>query len=282
MSIGYFNGAFIPVDEKVIPIDERGHNFGDGVYEVIRVYNGTPFLMTEHLERLVRSAQAIRLPMTQSVAELEALIREGLEKSGLPEAEVYLQVTRGVAKRQHLFPDVPVSIAMTIREARQLPAEKRESGVAVTLMDDERWANCFIKSLNLLPNVLAKQAATDAGFYEAVLVRDGIITEGSSCNVFAVKDGVVYTAPANKKILHGITRAALFQLAQDLGIEMRETEMTPDFLLGADEAFLSSTSMEALAVTRVDQQTIGDGKPGAITRKLHTAYRNLCAQATGQ
>ncbi|ASS74703.1 D-amino-acid transaminase [Tumebacillus algifaecis] len=273
MAIGFINGEWIPVDQAVLPIDERGHNFGDGVYEVIRVYQGTPFKMREHLVRLEKSAEAILLTMNYSIDELEALIAEGLAKTGLQEASVYLQVTRGIAKRVHLFPDVPASTTMTIRPATDLPATVREKGVQVTLVEDERWKNCYIKSLNLLPNVVAKQKATDAGFYEAVFVRDGIVLEGSSCNVFLIKDGVLITPPANRFILHGITRATLLEIAKEIGVPMEEKEFGPDELLAADEAFLSSTSMEVLPIVEIDGKQIGAGIPGTISRDLHKNYR---------
>lgn len=279
MAIAFFNGTWISPEELVIPIDERGHNFGDGVYEVIRVYNGVPFTMREHLERLEKSAEAIRLKMDYTIEQFEDLILEGLQKSGLKEAAVYLQVTRGVALRLHNFPNVPSSTSMTIREAKPLPQEYRDNGVKTLLLEDERWKNCFIKSLNLLPNILAKQAAADQGCFEAILVRDGVITEGSSCNVFVAKGGTLYTAPATNKILHGITRAKLLELAAELNIPVREEEFTPDFLLSADEVFLSSTSMEAMPVVQIDDTKIGTGKPGEITNRLRDAYRALYLEA---
>jgi len=275
MAIAFFNGKWISPEELVIPIDERGHNFGDGVYEVIRVYNGVPFTMREHLERLEKSAEAIRLTMNYTVEQFEELIREGLQKSGLKEASVYLQVTRGIATRIHSFPDVPSSTSMTIREAKPLPQEYRDNGTKALLLEDERWKNCYIKSLNLLPNVLAKRTAADQGCFEAILVRDGLVTEGSSCNVFAIKDGTIYTAPATHKILHGITRAKLLELAAKMDIPVVEEEFTPDFLKSADEVFLSSTSMEAMPVVQIDDTQIGNGKPGTITNRLAEAYRAL-------
>jgi D-alanine transaminase len=273
MAIGFINGEWIPVDQAVLPIDERGHNFGDGVYEVIRVYQGVPFKMREHLVRLEKSSEAIMLTLPYAVEEMEALILEGLQKTGLQEASVYLQVTRGIAARAHLFPDVPPSVTMTIRPAADNLASKRETGVKVTLVDDERWKNCYIKSLNLLPNVIAKQKATNEGYDEAVFVRDGVVLEGSSCNVFLVKDGVLITPPANRYILHGITRATLLEIAQELCIPAEEKEFGPDLLLSADEAFLTSTSMEVMPITEIDGKQIGSGVPGEIAKKLHAAYR---------
>ncbi|MFD2169270.1 D-amino-acid transaminase [Tumebacillus lipolyticus] len=274
MAIGFINGQWIPVEQAVLPIDERGHNFGDGVYEVIRVYQGVPFKMREHLERLLKSAEAILLKLPYTIEELEALIAEGLAKTELQEAAVYMQITRGIATRVHLFPDVPASTTMTIRPAADIPSNVREAGINVTLVEDERWKNCYIKSLNLLPNVIAKQKAKDQGFYEAVFVRDGIVLEGSSCNIFLVKDGVLITPPANRFILHGITRATLLDIASSLQIPVEEKEFGPDLLLSADEAFLTSTSMEVMPIIAVDNQPIGTGKPGEISLKLHAHYRD--------
>lgn len=275
MALAFFNGEFLPIDSLVIPIDERGHQFGDGVYEVIKVYNGKPFLMREHLVRLENSAKAIRLAMPYSIEQLEELIQEGLTRADLPDAHVYLHITRGIAPRLHSFPDVPPAISMTLRKAKSLSDDLFNTGIKVALLEDERWLNCYIKSLNLLPNILAKQTAADRGCYEAVLVRDGYVTEGSSTNAYAVKDGVVYTHPANKRILHGITRAAVLQVAAELGIEVREEAFTPEFLQAADEAFITSTTSEVLAIVQANDKVIGSGKPGPIVQRLHAKFREL-------
>ncbi|PWK09039.1 D-amino-acid transaminase [Tumebacillus permanentifrigoris] len=275
MTLAFFNGEFLPTDSLVIPIDERGHQFGDGVYEVIKIYDGTPFLMREHLVRLENSAKAIRLEMPYSIERFEELIQEGLTRAQLRDAQVYVQITRGIATRLHSFPDVPPSTSMTFRPSKSLTEETFNTGIKVALLEDERWYNCYIKSLNLLPNILAKQAAADRGCFEAVLVRDGYITEGSSTNTYAVKDGVVYTHPANKRILNGITRAAVLQVAQESGIEVREEAFTSEFLLAADEAFLTSTTAEVLAITHVDDTVIGTGTPGPVVRQLHAKFRKL-------
>jgi D-alanine transaminase len=281
MAIGFFNGEFIPVEQQVVPIDERGHNFGDGIYEVIKVYNGEPFLMREHLERMDASAKAIRLEMPYTIEELEGLIREGVQRSGLPNCDVYIQITRGIATRLHAFPkDTPAAVAMTIRESRPVPPQYWEDGIGIMLLVDERWVNCYIKSLNLLPNILAKQTASDNGYYEAVFFRDGFITEGSSTNAFAIKDGKLYTTPATKRILHGITRTAVLKLANELNVPVVEEDFTPQFLVDADEAFITSTSIEVMPITNVEGKKIADGKPGPITRQLQAAYRALYAKQT--
>ncbi len=273
MELGYINGKFVSLDENVLPIDERGHQFGDGVYEVIRFYNGKPFMLMEHLERLVKSANAIRLPITDTLDDFRKLILTAAEKSQLSECNVYLQITRGIATRNHLFPDVPVSITMTVREAKPLVRELREKGAAVITHPDERWVNCYIKSLNLLPNILAKQAAHDAGCFEAILVRDGIVTEGSSSNVFIVKDGTVITPPLSKRILAGITRMAVIEIIRESGVPYAEKDFSETELLNADEVFITSTTAEILPVVSINGSKIGGGLPGEITKRLYQKFQ---------
>lgn len=277
MTVGFINGKFISVEELVLPIDERGHNFGDGVYEVIRVYRGKPFLLDEHLERLANSAREIRLDLPYSLEGIKGFIHEGIERSGLKEVQVYLQVTRGIATRQHLFPHVPPSITMTFRPASSVPDEYREKGVTAISLPDERWANCYIKSLNLLPNILAKQKAHDAGSFEAILVRDGYVTEGSSTNVFMVKNGVVVTPPLTKHILPGITRMALLGLMDSLATPYEERQFTLEELKQADEVFITSTTIEIVPVVKLDDSSIGTGVPGPITKRLAEEFKSLYA-----
>lgn len=273
MELGYVNGKFVSLDEKVIPIDERGHQFGDGVYEVIRFYGGKPFMLAEHLERLMKSAKAIRLPVTQSADDFRQIIFTAVEKSGLSDCYVYLQITRGIAKRNHLFPDVPVSVTMTVREATPLAAEVREKGVSAITREDERWANCYIKSLNLLPNILAKQEAHDAGAFEAILIRDGVVTEGSSSNVFIVKNGTVITPPLSKHILAGITRMAVLNILKETGIPYEEKNFSEKELLGADEVFITSTTSEVLPVVSIHGLPVGSGKPGELTKWIYKEFQ---------
>lgn len=273
VALAYFNGKIVGLDDPVIPIDERGHQFGDGVYEVIRFYQGKPFKMKEHLERLYKSAKAIKLEIGKEQDELEALMMQLVEKSGLTDADLYMQATRGVAPRNHLFPKCPVSISMTVKPFRELPADVRKQGVKVALIQDERWQNCYIKSLNLLPNILAKQEAFERGCFEAVLVRDGFITEGSSTNICIVKADSVQTTPLSNHILAGITRLAVKEIAEELHIPFVEKSFTPEELFGADEVFLTSTTAEVLAVTAVDGRQIGDGEPGPVTGRLHKSFQ---------
>jgi D-alanine transaminase len=275
MGIGYINGKFTNLDDLVLPIDERGHQFGDGVYEVIRVYNGTPFMLDEHLERLINSAKAIKLPITQTVEDFKKLILEAVDKSQLMDCNVYLQITRGIVTRNHLFPNVPVSITMTVRPAKVISQATREKGESAIFHEDERWANCYIKSLNLLPNILAKQTAFEAGCYEAILVRDGYVTEASSSNVFIIKEGKVYTTPLSKQILPGITRMAVKSATELLKIDFIERNFTPEELLEADEVFVTSTTSEVLPIVKVGDKWIGNGKPGEVTNRVYKQFLEL-------
>ncbi|MGG0336307.1 D-amino-acid transaminase [Priestia aryabhattai] len=270
MELAYYAGEFRDINEAVIPIDERGHQFGDGVYEFIRVYKGIPFSIERHLDRLERSAKAIFIELPVSRQELKDIIDQAMEKSTLKDADIYIQVTRGIAPRNHLFPDVPAQLALTIRHPRQTPEEAYEKGISTLLLEDERWANCYIKSLNLLPNLLAKQAAASKGCKEAILVKDGYITEGSSSNVFAIKDNVLFTTPATRKILSGITRANVLECAQEQAIQIREQNMTPSFLKEADEVFITSTSVGLLPVSKIDEVELPTFRP--VTVALKHAY----------
>ncbi|WP_096436387.1 D-amino-acid transaminase [Alteribacter populi] len=273
MSIGYINGKFVSLDEQVIPIDERGHQFGDGVYEVIRFYNGKGFMLDEHLDRLEKSAQAIKLNLSDGISPIRELIFEGVKKAKLADCYVYLQITRGIAARNHLFPSVPVSVSMTVKPASSLKKELVEEGAPVIIHPDERWANCYIKSLNLLPNILAKQTASEKGCYEAVLVKDGHVTEGTSSNIFIVKGNTVVTTPLTKQILPGITRMAVKQVCEAEDITFQESHFSEAELLKADEVFLTSTTSEVLPVTKVDGVPICGGKPGKLTQHILTSFK---------
>ncbi|NJP36741.1 D-amino-acid transaminase [Alkalicoccus luteus] len=269
--IAYYHDRFVDVDERVIPIQERGHQFGDGIYEVIRVYDGEPFTMKEHMERLEKSAEAIGMGLPYSREKIEALALEALERSGIQEAEIYMQITRGIHLRQHHYPDPsePV-LSMVVKEARKLTPEKRAAGVPVITTEEIRWKMCWIKSLNLLPNVMAKQKAMEAGAHEAVFVDQGTVTEGSSSNLFIVKDGTLLTHPATNAILHGITRRVILDIAEELGIPVEERTFTLDELLEADEAFLSSTTMEAASISAVDGRPLKGGR--TLLDRIHARF----------
>ncbi|WP_214481313.1 D-amino-acid transaminase [Bacillus sp. SM2101] len=276
MEVGFYGDKFIDINEKVVPIQERGHQFGDGIYEVIRVYDGKPFLLKAHLNRLEMSAKEILIDLPFSLVKVNELILEGITRSELKDAQVYIQVTRGIAPRDHIFPNVPAQFSMTVRPSRHVDLVKRQNGVALQSFEDTRWANCFIKSLNLLPNVIAKQKASEAGYDEAVFIRNGIVTECSSCNLFAVRDGVVYTHPATNHILHGITREAVINIASQNDLSVKEHPFDIDFLYNADEVFITSTSIEILPVNKIDNMNISMNNP--ITKQLISAFQQLKEQ----
>lgn len=273
MISAYFNGKFVEPNESVIPIDERGHQFGDGVYEVIRIYEGKPFMMDEHLERLYQSADAIKLRIDLNREAFKNAMLEMIQRSGLMSLDLYVQVTRGMAPRNHLFPECPVSVSMTAKPFRSIPVG--DKGASVLFHPDERWANCYIKSLNLLPNILAKQAAYEKGYLEAILVRDGKVTEGTSSNVYIVKDSSIITTPLSKHILSGITRMAVKNLAEHLSIPFVEKQFTPDEMIRADEVFMTSTTLEITPIICVDNNQINDGTPGSVTKALKEQFKKI-------
>ncbi|MFE4523094.1 D-amino-acid transaminase [Cytobacillus firmus] len=275
MSVGFINGEFMDIHKAVIPIEERGHQFGDGIYEVIKIIDSNPILLDEHLIRLKNSASFILLELPYTINEIKGIMMEGIQQSGVKNAEVYVQITRGISPRNHLFPDVSPSFTMTVKPSREIPDQYYIQGISTITLRDERWANCHVKSLNLLPNVMAKQIAANSGCFEAILVRDGKVTEGSSTNVFAVNNGIIYTTPLTSNILPGITRQAVLQTAKYLQMEYIEEDFTPEFLKEADEAFLTSTSVDIIPIRSVDGDLIGNGNPGRITRELHQVFQKL-------
>ncbi|MBX3343663.1 MAG: D-amino-acid transaminase, partial [Nitrospira sp.] len=274
--IACVNGCFGPVAEAVVSIEDRGFQFGDGVYEVIRTYRGKPFALDEHLARFERSAQALHLSLGLTKDQWMALVQEGLRLSQFPETKIYLQVTRGQAPRDHLFPasTVPTTV-LTFRELHPLDASIRKAGVGAVTVDDIRWGRCDIKSVNLLANVLARQRAKEAGVFEAILVRDGLVTEGSVSNVMVVRNGVVETAPEGHRILSGVTRAMVLELARKEGLPVVETFVGREDLLAACEVFLTGTTVEVLPVVRIDGQPIGAGVPGPLSQRLSRRWEAL-------
>jgi D-alanine transaminase len=274
----YFNGDFMDKTDVSISPDDRGFLFGDGVYEVVRAEDGTLFRLDAHRRRLARSLEAIKLHDVDTDA-LWASVRELLPRNGLDEgpAKVYLQVTRGAATpRQHAFPDPPVEPTVYARALpHEPPVDKWEHGVSVILRPDQRWARCDIKSLNYLPNVLANQAAHEAGAYEALQVRDGFVTEASHSSVAAVFDGTVTTHPFTNRTLPSITRQVMLELCDELDLPIDEFPVAVDALPDADELFLMGTTTGIMPIVEVDDWTVGDGTPGPVTRELLGAFRAL-------
>jgi len=270
----YLNGQFLPLEEAKISVLDRGFIYGDGVYELIPVYDRRPYRLSGHLARLQRSLDGIRLANPHTVAEWEAIIRELIGRMPFADQGVYFQVTRGVAKRDHAF---PVGVAPTVfmmSNPLVLPtSEQIERGVAVITAVDERWLRCDLKTISLLGNVLGRQAAVDAGAVESVFFRDGYLTEASASNVLLVKNGIVIAPPKDNLILPGITYDAAFDLAREGGIPVEVRQVSMEQVLAADEMWLSSSTKEVLAVTTIDGRPFAGASPGPMFRKIHALFQ---------
>ena len=273
--VAYVNGRFCPLAQAMVSIEDRGYQFADGVYEVVATYGGCPYALEPHLVRLQGNLEALHLPLDIRKYGLRAKLMEGIKRSGFGETLVYIQVTRGVAPRRHEFPAVPVapSVVMTFKELRRLPQDAYTRGVEVISTKDLRWKRCDIKSIALLPNILAKQSAAQAGAFEALLVdAAGRVTEGASTSAFCLRAGRLCTAPIGPHILPSITRGILLGLACKLGILIDEEFCTLDQFKEADEVFIAGTTLEAMPVVKIDAAVIGDGAPGSITRQIRAAF----------
>ncbi|MFQ5597133.1 MAG: aminotransferase class IV [Nitrospiria bacterium] len=272
-NIAFVNGTWSRLSEARISIEDRGLQFGDGVYEVIRTYGKEVFGLREHLARLKKSADAVEIPIPYASARLEKIIRLGCLKCRFADAVVYLQLTRGSARRNHAFPKrARPTLVITFRPAGRIPKKDRENGVSAVSLPDIRWGNCHIKSLNLLPNVMAREQAIRSGAFEAILVRNGEVTEGSGSNLFSVFGKKVVTSPPGSYILSGITRDIVLRVGKYEGLEMLEKTIRIQDLYKADELFLTGTTVEVLPVVRLDDKIIGPGKPGDTTRLIHKAF----------
>ncbi|MET3697213.1 D-alanine transaminase [Bacillus oleivorans] len=265
-----WNGKIVNKDDVRISIDDRAFHFGDGVYEVVRVYDGELYLAEGHMKRLYDSARKIGIQLELAPDEILASLVELKEATDLIDGTIYVQVSRGEWPRNHAFPDkavVPQMVGFT-KEAKR-PLEQMKSGVKATIIEDTRWLHCDIKSISLLGNVLAKQKAVEAGCFESIQHRNGVVTEGSSTNVFIVKGGTVYTHPADHLILNGITRQRIIELGRQEGLDIQEVAFTTDELLQADEVFVAGTTVEVMPVIQVDDKKYSD-QPGPITLKLQS------------
>ncbi|MFG6149588.1 D-amino-acid transaminase [Halobacillus sp. B23F22_1] len=264
---------FVKKDDLKYPFEERGLQFGDGIYEVIRVYKGKYYLIEEHVERLYRSAEAVKIEIPFTKKEMYSHLDELLRKNSIAaDAKVYLQITRGSAPRDHAFPlNTTANLYAYVQDLPRKMEIMRE-GVSVITQPDVRWDWCYIKSLNLLPNVIAKQTASEAGCFEAILHKDGEITECSSSNVYLVREGKVYTHPAKKNILHGCVRMKVEQFCKEEGIPFIEEAFRVEDIQYADELFLSSSTAEVTPITKVDEHFVNEGKPGPITRTIQEKY----------
>ncbi len=276
MSIAFLNGTFLPLEDASIPVMDRGFLFGDGVYEVIPVYAGKLFRLDHHLKRLRNSLDAIRIEKPLSNADWQSMLNELVSRNEGPDQAVYLQVTRGVAaKRDHAFPAdcKPTVFAMSTAMPPSVDIDKISGATAVTFPDN-RWKLCNIKAITLLPNVLLRQQAIDAGAAEAILIRDGYAVEGAASNLFIVKDGILITPPNGPTLLPGVTRDLLIELAANHAVPFREADISEAELFSADEIWLTSSTREISPVTLLDETVISNGKPGPIWKHMISLYQD--------
>jgi D-alanine transaminase len=276
MNLVYLNGAYLPLAEARIPVLDRGFIFGDGVYEVIPVYNRQPFRLDAHLARLQQSLDGIRLENPHSRDEWAERIVRIVAGAEWTDQGVYLQVTRGPAPRDHAFPEqVQPTVFLMAMPLAPPPAELVEQGVAAITAADNRWLRCDIKSVSLLANVLLRQASVDAGCAETILIRDGMLTEGSASSVFVVLDGVLLAPPQSHLVLPGITYDVVLELAQLHNLPHRVRPISAAELRGAEEIWITSSTKEVLAVTRLDGMPVGAGWPGPLYRRMQAAYQTF-------
>ena len=275
----YLNGEFMPLVEARIPVLDRGFIFGDGVYEVIPVYSRHPFRLQEHLHRLQHSLDAIRLPNPHAAEDWAALIRQVVDAQTFPDQSVYLQVTRGVAPRDHAFPaGVAPTVFIMSNPLTPPPAALVENGVCVVTAQDNRWLRCDIKAVSLLANVLLRQQAVDAAAAETLLFRDGCLTEGAASNIFVVSDGVLLAPPKNHLMLPGITYDVVLELAEQMQWPCQIRSVAESEVRQADEVWLTSSTKEVLSVIRIDAQPVGTGVPGPRFRRMAAAYQEYKAE----
>jgi D-alanine transaminase len=271
----YLNGEFVALDNARISVLDRGFIYGDGVYEVVPIYGRQPFRMPQHLRRLQYSLDGIRLANPHTEKQWDTLIHELAAKQPFPDQALYLQVTRGVAKRDHSFPPgVPPTVFMMSNPLPLPSREQIEDGVAVVTAEDNRWHRCDLKTTSLVGNVLMRQLAVDHNAVETVMFRNGYLTEASASNVLIVKHGTVLAPPKDHLILPGITYDATLEVARDAGVPVEVRKVTGAEALAGEEMWLSSSTKEVLAVTRVDGAPFGDGVPGPVFRKVWQAFQD--------
>jgi D-alanine transaminase len=272
--IAYVNGEFLPLERATVHVEDRGFQFADGVYEVVRTYGGKPFATDEHLARLFRSLAAIELNVPLKAEQLKSIIEEGIRRAGFAEVIVYLQITRGRARRHRGMPqDAEPTIVMTVRELPARPPRLREDGISVITVPEFRWARCDVKSIALLPSVLAYEMAKKAGAGDAIFVEDdGCVSESTAGNLFIVTRGRLCTPPKSTRILAGVTRDKILEAAQAAGVGTVEERITKTDLCAADEMFLTSTTAEMTPVIAVDGKTVGNGKPGAVSARIYEQF----------
>lgn len=274
----YLNGQFMPIEEARIPVLDRGFIFGDGVYEVIPVYSRRAFRLPEHLRRLQHSLDGIRLENPYGDSDWARYINELIARNPGEDQYLYLHITRGVARRDHAFPRPPVTptVFMMSNPLITPSAELLQSGVGAITSQDNRWLRCDIKAIALLPNVLLRQAAVDAGCAETILIRDdAFMTEGAASNIFVVKNETLIAPPKDHLMLPGITYDVILEIAAANGIRHEVRKVSRDEVFSANELLLTSSTKEVLAITRLDGKPVGDGKPGRMFDKLYKLYQDF-------
>jgi D-alanine transaminase len=276
MNTVFLNGEYLPKDKARLSVDDRGFVFGDGIYEVVRVIEGRIFAWADHSSRMARGLAAVRIPYSAAdVAGLEAVCNRLLKDNDLlaGEATIYLQVTRGAAPRTHYFPPKGTPPTVYAAASRFTPnRDMRDKGIKAVTFPDFRWARCDLKTVNLMGAVLARQVAHEQGAYEALLIRDGMLTEGAATNAFAVIDGVVRTYPLSNYILHGISRHYAIEAAREIGIAVVEDSVTQSEMVAADELFIAGTTTDIAPIVSLDGNPVGGGVPGPVTKRVQEAF----------
>lgn len=276
----FVNGSFIAAEQATVSVFDRGFLLGDGVYEVIPVYAGRCFELAAHLARLKNSLAAVKMANPHYDSDWASLFDTLIQRNGGGDQALYMQVSRGTAPRDHVFPeDVEPNVFVMTNPLKAMSEEVKVQGIKAVTLDDTRWQRCDIKAISLLPNSLLKQEAKEAGADEALLIRDGFMMEGAASNSYAVFDGVIYTAPNDNKILPGVTRAVLLALARKAGLTVVEEAVAETRLSTADELWVSSSTKELLPITMLNGQAVGTGRPGPVWQQLDALYQNAKAEA---
>jgi D-alanine transaminase len=275
----YLNGRWLALSEAQVSVLDRGFLFGDGIYEVVPVYSRKPFAWAEHLGRLQRSLSELSLAQATADINWHSIVQGLIERAPTDDQFIYLQVTRGVARRDHSFPRpaVPPTVFAMVSPLKRPAAADREVGLKAVRMPDQRWLRCDIKSVALLGNVLARDAAVAQGAHEAILFRDGLLTEGAASNIWVVRQGQLLSPPRSNQLLAGIRMAILPRLAEAVGVPFESRAISEAEVVGADELLMSSATKEVLPITQLDGQAVGQGRPGPVFQALRAAYDDAIA-----
>jgi D-alanine transaminase len=278
----FLNGRFMPLSKGCIKVEDRGFQFADGVYDVLRVYNGRMFRAKEHLARLEEGAREIGIETSSWRNKMERILKKLIQRSGAKELALYIQITRGAAPRTHGIPKAirPTVLAYTMPVNPDWPRQRREGVCAVSMLDD-RWGRCNLKTIALLANVLAREEARRRGAEEPIFVSArGTVYEGGSSNVYCIHERQLSTPPVGPKVLPGVTRQVVLEIAREIGLRVSESPRNLKFFKSADEAFLTSSTREIIPIVRIDERAVGSGKPGSWTRKLQKQFQEVVKKET--